>query len=120
MVTIYNLVVKEWDNKGAHPEFHRLRRWAWNNLAQAKNHVATVLSNNYRSASFYEIIAWYLCANFLIETHPKGDATAHEYANCSGYVRRWLADHERMIRCSSTPEVVKKIEALGVWKENTK
>ena len=118
MVMIYNSVLDEWDNKGAEPYFHHLRRWAWNTLGQAKSHVATVLSSNYRSMNFYDIIAWYLGAEFIQETIP-GDRIELLHTPCTGYVRRWLADHERSIRHSSPPSVVDKIEALGVWKDGS-
>ena len=114
MVMIYNSILDEWDNKGAEPYFHHLRRWAWNTLGQAKSHVATVLGSNYRSINFYDIIAWYLDAEFLTETLSVPHRTS-----CVGYVRRWLADHERSIRHGSPPSVVDRIEALGVWKDGS-
>lgn len=114
MVMIYNSVLDEWDNKGAEPYFHHLHRWAWNTLGQAKSHVATVLGSNYRSMNFYDIIAWYLGAEFLAET-----CTVLNRTSCTGYVRRWLADHERSIRHGSPPSVVDRIEALGVWKDGS-
>lgn len=113
MVMIWNKQKEEWDNKGTDPQFHPFRRWAWEKLAQAKNHIASVLSNNYSTQHFYEIIEWYMDSEFVsVSDYRYGD---WEYSSCAGFVRRWLIQHERMIRARSTSDNVQKIEKMGVW-----
>lgn len=117
MVMIYNPAIDEWDNQGIGSNFHHLRRWAWDKLAQAKCHIAGVLDAYCRTTIFDSIVEWYLNAEFIQETIP-GDRIELLHTPCAGYVRRWLADRERMIRRGATPDVVSYIEKLGVWQED--
>ena len=118
MIMIYNPVLDEWDNKGIGSNFHHLRRWAWDRLAQAKCHISGVLDAYCRTCIFDSIVEWYMNAEFIRETIP-GDRIELLHTPCAGYVRRWLADHERSIRHGSPPSVVDRIEALGVWKDGS-
>lgn len=111
MIMIFNPVHRQWDNKGAYADFHRFRRWAWDTLNQAKNHIAACLSHNYHRPNFFNIVSWYLDANFVHE-----DETGKFVGTpAAGHVRRWLAEKEGMIKHYAHPEVVREIEALGVW-----